>query len=1065
MYGITETTVHVTYLRADRRRRHGRGSPIGGADPRPARLRARRAACSRCRSGVPASCTSAGAGLARGYLNRPGLTAERFVADPFGASRARGCTAPATWRAGAPTATLEFLGRADDQVKIRGFRIELGEIEAVLARPPGGRAGGGGRARGPARATSGWSAYVVPGAGASARRARRCARTLRERLPDYMVPAGLRGARRAAADPQRQARPAGAARARTSRRSERYRGAAHAAGGDPVRPLRRGARACERVGVDDNFFDLGGHSLLATRLVSRVRAALGRRAADPRAVRGADRGRAGRPPARAPARRPAPALRARGRGPSALPLSFAQQRLWFLNQLEGPSADLQHPDGAAAGRRAGRGGAARRRWPTWSARHESLRTVFPEDDGVPVQQILRAGAGPARLLVARGRPRRRWPGAGRGGRDTRFDLSRRAPAAGLAVRARRRSEHVLLLVLHHIAGDGWSMAPLARDLAQRLRGPAARARRPAGRRCRCSTPTTPCGSASCSATRTTRTACWPRQLGLLARGAGRAARGADAAGRPAAPGGGELPRRRRCRCALDAELHRRLRELARRSRRDPVHGAAGRPGRAAVPARRGRPTSRSARPIAGRTDEALDDLVGFFVNTLVLRTDLSGDPTFRELLGRVREHATWPPTPTRTCRSSGWSRRCNPTRSLARHPLFQVMLALQNTAEAELDAAGPGRRARAGARPARAKFDLTLEPRRAAGPGRRAAGHRRRARVQHRPVRPRRRPRRWPTASCGCWTAAAADPDVPLQPAGHPGAERARSMLLEELERHRPRRCPTATAAGAVRGAGGAHAGRRRRWCSATERLTYARARRPGQPAGAPADRPRRRARRAWSASCLPRSLELVVGAARRCSRPAPPTCRSTRTTRPTRLAHMLADAGPAAGARPAAACASGCRRRVAAARLDDAEPRAALDQRPRTTRRRRADRAAAARSTRPTSSTPPARPARPRAWWSPTRGIADLRRRRRPSVSASTPASRRAAVRLAQLRRRRSARSVMPLLRAAPRWCCRRRTSARRRAARRRLIASSAVTHAVAAAGCSGRAGRRDCRALAGRG
>ena len=151
MYGITETTVHVTYRRSTAATpAAAAAAPIGAPHPGPARVRARRRACSRCRPGCRASCTSRGAGLARGYLGRPELTARAVRRRPVRRARARGCTAPATWRAGPPDGQLEFLGRADDQVKIRGFRIEPGEIEAALAAPPGGGAGRGGRPRGPA---------------------------------------------------------------------------------------------------------------------------------------------------------------------------------------------------------------------------------------------------------------------------------------------------------------------------------------------------------------------------------------------------------------------------------------------------------------------------------------------------------------------------------------------------------------------------------------------------------------------------------------------------------------------------------------------------------------------------------------------------------------------------------------------------------------------------------------------------------------------------------------------------------------------------------------------------
>ena len=217
----------------------------------------------------------------------PALTAERFVADPFGRAGRADVPHRRPGRAGAPTAILEFLGRADDQVKIRGFRIELGEIEAALAAHPGVAPGRGRRSREDRPGDKRLVAYVVP-----ARRRRRTGRaarsTLRRALPDYMVPAARRRARRAAADPQRQARPRGAARARTRRRRA-GRAPRDAGARRSLCDLFAEVLGVPRVGVDDDFFDLGGHSLLATRLVSRVRAVLGVELAIRHAVRGADR--------------------------------------------------------------------------------------------------------------------------------------------------------------------------------------------------------------------------------------------------------------------------------------------------------------------------------------------------------------------------------------------------------------------------------------------------------------------------------------------------------------------------------------------------------------------------------------------------------------------------------------------------------------------------------------------------------------------------------------------------------------------------------------------------------
>ena len=254
--------------------------------------------------GVSGELYIAGAGLARGYLGRAGLTAERFVADPFGPAGSRMYRTGdlARWRA---DGVLDFLGRADTQVKVRGFRIEPGEIEAALVRHAERGAGGCDRARGP----TGRSAPGRLRRGERRSRSRRCSIADASRCE----PAGLHGAvgvrdaGQASAHAQRQARPQGAAGARPR--------PLLACGVGRARRRRRCCARCsprcwalERVGIDDNFFELGGHSLLATRLISRIRSAPRCRDCDPQPVRGADRGGAGqasrrgcrgRPPGRA----------------------------------------------------------------------------------------------------------------------------------------------------------------------------------------------------------------------------------------------------------------------------------------------------------------------------------------------------------------------------------------------------------------------------------------------------------------------------------------------------------------------------------------------------------------------------------------------------------------------------------------------------------------------------------------------------------------------------------------------------------------------------------------------
>ena len=227
-------------------------------------------ACSRCRSGIAGELYIAGAGLARGYLGRAGLTAERFVADPFGPAGSRMYRTGdlARWRA---DGVLDFLGRADAQVKLRGFRIEPGEIEAALVRHAAWRR----RRSSRARITPGNKRLVAlcgGGRGRAAPMPRRCARISRASLPDYMVPSAFVVLDTLPLTPNgkldRKALPAPDLTPANVRRLPRT----------PQEELLCALFAevlgLERVGIDDNFFELGGHSLLATRLISRIRSTL-----------------------------------------------------------------------------------------------------------------------------------------------------------------------------------------------------------------------------------------------------------------------------------------------------------------------------------------------------------------------------------------------------------------------------------------------------------------------------------------------------------------------------------------------------------------------------------------------------------------------------------------------------------------------------------------------------------------------------------------------------------------------------------------------------------------------
>ncbi|WP_155385882.1 non-ribosomal peptide synthetase [Catellatospora paridis] len=652
--------------------------------------------------GSPGELYIAGIGLARGYHLRPDLTAERFVADPFGAPGERMYRTGDLVRRRAD-GNIDFLGRTDDQVKIRGYRVELGEIESALGTHPavahaavivdssgdGAKRLAGYVVRGP-----GWDGadeVVLPA----------LREHLKRTLPDYMVPAALMAVERLPLTVN------GKLDVRALPKATVVTGAASR---PPATPAEQ--TLCElfaqllglpAVGVEDSFFDLGGHSLLAIRLVSRARTALGAQLSirdlfeAPTVAQLAAR----IDPAASTARAELVARPREG----VLPLSAAQQRLWLLDQLAGPSAAYNFPL------------VVRLRGPVDRAalhdalhdvvsRHESLRTVFTAVEGEPHQHILptdqarpaldlvtaadvaRSGLPVAADMDGRGESATGEAGTRRDAAPAAaslvtqlidavlarpFDLGSELPLRGTLIEA-GPDEHVLALLLHHIATDEWSDGPFLRDLATayeaRIAGhapdwtplPVQYADYTLWQRDLLGDPSDADSLAA------KQLAYWTKALA----GAPEELTLPTDRARPAVPDA----RGSSVTLSLPATVATGLHELAARSGASMFMAAHALTAALLHRVGAGDDLPLGA-PIAGRGEEGLDDLVGFFVNTLVLRTDLTGTPSFTELLARVREidlaafaNADVP--------FDAVVEAVNPARSPGRNPLFQVMVVHRN---------------------------------------------------------------------------------------------------------------------------------------------------------------------------------------------------------------------------------------------------------------------------------------------------------------------------------------------------------------------------------------------------
>jgi amino acid adenylation domain-containing protein len=579
-----------------------------------------------------------GTGLARGYHRRPGLTAERFIPDPFGEPGAR------LYRTGdlvrrLPTGELDFIGRIDFQVKIRGYRLELGEIEAVLMRHPGvldgvvvARDEGHGEKR--------LVGYVVPGSSEELTPAV-LKGWLGKSLPDWMIPSAWVFLSALPLTPNgkvdRRALPA-------PERSDESYVAPRTPAEERLAAVFAQVLGIERVGVEDDFFELGGHSLRATQVLSRLRSGLGvelpqRALFDHPTVSALARAIEGLGvPSGVPAAdweiRPVPRPASPGEG---LPVSYTQRGLW-LAELWSPGT-AQFNVSLALGLAGPLDPAAlAASLAEIVRRHEPLRTTFHGEDGVPVQVIAPPGEVPLPVFDLSGLPAdaRHAEAARIEGEEARhgFDLAR-DPMLRTRLLRLGEAEHTLLALTHHICSDDWSVFLFARELSDLYRACGERS-----------------GAAAVSplpelAVQYADFASWQNrwlESGVIEEqlGAWRERLSGNLpvlhlpADRPRPPV--QSARGGRVRSWLPARLIAELDAVGRRAEASPFMTFLA--GFGTLLSRlTGDEDVLIGSPIAGRHREEVEGLIGFFINTLVLRLDLTEGPTFLDLVGRARERA------------------------------------------------------------------------------------------------------------------------------------------------------------------------------------------------------------------------------------------------------------------------------------------------------------------------------------------------------------------------------------------------------------------------------------------
>ncbi|MEG4345120.1 amino acid adenylation domain-containing protein [Microcoleus sp. A003_D6] len=621
--------------------------------------------------GVPGELHIAGVGLAKGYLNRPELTEERFIPNPFSNELGSRLYKTGDLARYLSDGNIEYLGRIDNQVKIRGFRIELGEIEAVLSQHPGVRESAV-IARDFVAGDKQLVAYVVPQEEGSPT-ITDLRHFLKHKLPDYMVPGAFVVLEALPLTPNgkvdHRALPAPDLRKELEE--------SFVAPRTPIEEMLASIWGkillIDSVGVHDNFFTLGGHSLLATQVISRVRDTFGvefpfRSLFEaPTIVEFATivenslkNGQSVEVLPLVPISRLEP-----------IPLSFAQARLWFLDQLQPESAFYNI---SLALRMSGQLNIAtlQRAINEIIQRHEALRTNFATQEGQPVQIIASTINLELRVVNLLHLPQSE--------RETEaqqlavaeanqpFNLEREPLLRGTVLQL-GETEYVLLLTMHHIISDGWSLGIFVKEITE-LYTAFYSGESP-------SLPELPIQYADFALWQRqwltgeilqTQLNYWKQQLleapALLELPTDRP--------RPAV----QTFRGAHQSFAISQELSLALVSYSKRKEVTLFMLLV-----AAFQTLLYRYTGQDdivlGTPLANRNRQEIEGIIGFFVNTLVLRTDLSGNPTFEQLLNRVQEMALQAYT-HQDLPFEQLVEVLHPTRDLSYTPLFQVMFALED---------------------------------------------------------------------------------------------------------------------------------------------------------------------------------------------------------------------------------------------------------------------------------------------------------------------------------------------------------------------------------------------------